>query len=103
MRGAVGVGVFLLVNFCKLEKKMTIPRCLREQAKFYASKGFHMVDAEPRSGAHWLVKFAEFPEPVIITKSTTDGRALHNNVAHYRRLKNKIVEALKGQANGTNT
>ena len=74
---------------------MAIPRCLREQAKFYASKGFHIVDAEPRSGAHWMVKFAEFPEPQIISKNGSDGRAIHNNVSAYRRLKEK--------ANGTNT
>jgi hypothetical protein len=74
---------------------MTIPRHLREQAKFYASKGFHMVDAEPRSGSHFLVKFAEFPDPVIVTKNGSDPRAMHNNVAMYRRLKEK--------ANGANT
>jgi hypothetical protein len=68
---------------------MTIPRCLREQAKFYASKGFHMVDAEPRSGAHFLAKFAEFPDPVIVSKNGSDGRAFHNNVSAYRRLKEK--------------
>jgi len=74
---------------------MTIPRCLREQAKFYASKGFHMIDAQPRSGAHFLVRFSEFPDPVIVTKNGSDPRAMHNNVAAYRRLKEK--------ANGTNT
>jgi hypothetical protein len=74
---------------------MKIPSCLREQAKFYASKGFHIIDATPRNGAHWLVKFAEFPERQILTKSGSDGRAIHNNVSAYRRLKEK--------ANGTNT
>jgi hypothetical protein len=74
---------------------MTIPRCLRDQAKFYASKGFHMVDAQPRSGSHFLVKFAEFPDPVILTKNAGDPRAMLNNVSAYRRLKEK--------ANGTNT
>lgn len=71
---------------------MKIPRCLREQAKFYASKGFHMTEAEPRAGAHWLVKFAEFPEPQIVTKNGSDSRAMHNNVAQYRRLKEKHCE-----------
>lgn len=74
---------------------MNIPRVLREQAKFYESKGFHIIDVEPRSGAHFLVKFAEFPEPQIITKNGSDSRAMHNNVAQYRRLREK--------ANGTNT
>lgn len=68
---------------------MTVPRCLRDQAKFYASKGFHMTEVEPRSGSHFLVKFAEFPDPVIVTKNVNDPRALHNNVAAYRRLKEK--------------
>ena len=73
---------------------MKLPRVLREQAKFYESKGFHMIEAEPRAGSHWMVKFAEFPEPQIVTKNVmTDRRAIHNNVAHYRRLKEK--------ANGT--
>lgn len=71
---------------------MAIPRCLREQAKFYASKGFHMTEATPRAGAHWLVKFAEFPDPVILTKNGSDPRAMHNNVAAYRRLKEKVNE-----------
>lgn len=74
---------------------MNIPRVLREQAKFYESKGFHIIDVEPRSGAHFLVKFAEFPEPQIITKNGSDSRAMHNNVAQYRRLREK--------ANGANT
>ena len=74
---------------------MTIPRVLREQAKFYASKGFHIIDAEPRAGSHFLVKFAEFPEPQILTKNAGDHRAMHNNVSAYRRLKEK--------ADGTNT
>jgi len=74
---------------------MTIPRVLRDQAKFYASKGFHIVDAEPRAGSHFLVKFAEFPEPQIVTKNVNDPRAMHNNVSVYRRLKEK--------ADGANT
>ena len=74
---------------------MSVPRCLREQAKFYASKGFHIVEATPRAGSHWLVKFSEFPDPVILTKNAGDPRAMHNNVAVYRRLKEK--------ANGANT
>lgn len=74
---------------------MKIPRVLREQAKFYESKGFHIIDVEPRSGAHFLLKFAEFPEPQIVTKNGSDSRAMHNNVAQYRRLKEK--------SNGTNT
>lgn len=74
---------------------MSIPRVLRDQAKFYESKGFHMIEAEARTGSHFLVKFAEFPEPQIVTKNVKDPRALHNNVSAYRRLKEK--------ADGTNT
>ena len=72
---------------------MAIPRVLRDQAKFYASKGFHIIDAEPRVGAHFLVKFAEFSERRILTKNAGDPRAMLNNVSVYRRLKEK--------ANGT--
>lgn len=68
---------------------MKIPRVLRDQAKFYASKGFHMVSAEHRDGSHFLVKFAEFDQPQILTKNCHDPRAMLNNVAAYRRLKDK--------------
>ena len=74
---------------------MKLPRVLREQAKFYESKGFHIIDVEPRNGAHFLVKFAEFPEPQIVSKNGSDSRAIHNNLAAYRRLKEK--------SDGTNT
>ena len=81
---------------------MAIPRCLREQAKFYESKGFHMIEAQPRAGAHWMARFAEFPDPVIVSiNAMIDRRAVHNNVAHYRRLKDKVVQQLKEKANGT--
>lgn len=79
---------------------MSIPRVLREQAKFYESKGFHMIEAEARNGSHFLVKFAEFPEPQIVTKNAGDHRAMHNNISVYRRLKDKIVSQLKGQTDG---
>jgi hypothetical protein len=65
---------------------MNIPRVLREQLKFYESKGFHATSVEPRNGAHFMVTFAEFPQPQIISKNGSDPRALHNNVAQYRRL-----------------
>ena len=68
---------------------MAIHRSLREQAKFYASKGFHMISATPRAGSHWLVTFAEFPEPQIVSHNGSDARAWRNNVAAYRRLKEK--------------
>ena len=68
---------------------MSIPRVLRDQARFYESKGFHIIDAQPRAGSHFLVTFAEFPEPQIVTKNVKDPRAMHNNVSVYRRLKEK--------------
>lgn len=74
---------------------MSIPKVLRDQARFYESKGFHIIDAQPRAGSHFLVTFAEFPEPQIVTKNVKDPRAMHNNVSAYRRLKEK--------ADGTNT
>ena len=72
--------------------EMAIHRALRDQAKFYASKGFHMVSATPRAGSHWLVIFAEFPDPQIVSVNGSDPRAWRNNVAHYRRLKEKHRE-----------
>lgn len=69
---------------------MKIPRVLREQEKFYASKGFHMIDAENRAGAHFLVRFAEFPEPQILSKNGTDPRGWLNNIARFRRLKEQV-------------
>lgn len=69
--------------------EMAIHRALREQAKFYASKGFHIISATPRAGSHWLAVFAEFPEPQIVTANMSDPRAWRNNVAHYRRLKER--------------
>jgi hypothetical protein len=71
---------------------MKIPRPLREQLKFYESKGFHAVDIEPRSGAHFLVVFAEFPQAQIISKNGSDPRAWHNNIAQYRRLQRANAE-----------
>lgn len=68
---------------------MNIPRVLREQAKFYEKKGFHITSVEPREGAHFLVTFAEFSQPQILTKNCDDPRAMLNNVSAYRRLKEK--------------
>ena len=68
---------------------MSVPRVLREQAKFYARKGFHIIQLERRAGSHWMVNFAEFPEPQILTANIGDPRAMLNNVAMYRRLKEK--------------
>ena len=66
-----------------------IPRVLREQAKFYGTKGFHMIEVESRNGSHFLAKFAEFPEMQIVTKNLGDVRAMLNNVSTYRRLKER--------------
>ena len=71
---------------------MNIPRVLRDQLKFYESKGFHAIHVEPRSGSHFLVVFAEFPQAQIISKNGSDPRALHNNIAHYRRLQRAHAE-----------
>lgn len=68
---------------------MNIPRVLREQAKFYASKGFNIIEVEPRDGSHFRVRFAEFDQPQILTKNCHDPRAMLNNLAAYRRLKDK--------------
>ena len=66
---------------------MIIPQALRKQAKFYASRGFHIIYAEPRAGSHFLVKFAEFNQAWILSKNCGDHRILHNNIAAFRRLK----------------
>lgn len=72
---------------------MNIPRGLRDQLKFYESKGFHVTSIEPRSGSHFLVVFAEFPQAQIITRNCgSDPRAWRNNVAQYRRLQREHTE-----------
>ena len=69
---------------------MNIPRVLREQVKEYERAGFHVIDVEPRSGAHFKLWFAEFPDqPQIVTKNIIDPRSIKNNIAHYRRVKEK--------------
>ena len=65
---------------------MNVPRVLREQVKAYEKAGFHVVDVEPRSGSHFLLKFAEFAAPQIVTKNACDPRSIKNNIAQYRRL-----------------
>lgn len=66
---------------------MKVPQVLRKQIVEYEKAGFHVVDIEPRNGAHFKVVFAEFPQPQIVTKSATDWRAIKNNLSLYRRLK----------------
>lgn len=65
---------------------MEIPRALRQQVKEYEKAGFHVVACEPRSGSHFKLVFAEFPDPQIVTKNAHDPRALKNNIARYRRI-----------------
>lgn len=66
---------------------MNVPRVLREQVKEYERAGFHVAAVEPRSGSHFKVWFAEFPDhPQIITKNALDWRALKNNIARYKRI-----------------
>jgi hypothetical protein len=68
---------------------MNIPRVLREQAKEYERAGFHIINIEPRNGAHFKVWFAEFDEPQIITKNVNSWRSIKNNISHYKRLTKK--------------
>jgi len=66
---------------------VNIPRAIREQVKEYEKAGFHVTQVEPRSGAHFKIWFAEFPErPQIVTKNVLEWRSLKNNIARYRRL-----------------
>ena len=66
---------------------MKVPQYLRKQVVEYERAGFHVIDVENRSGSHFKITFAEFPTPQIITKNGSDGRAINNNLAMYRRLK----------------
>ena len=69
---------------------MNVPRVLREQVKEYERAGFHVINVEPRSGSHFKLWFAEFPDqPQIVTKNTLDPRSIKNNIAHYKRVKEK--------------
>ena len=74
---------------------MNIPRVLREQVKEYEKAGFHVIACEPRSGAHFKLWFAEFPnKPQIVTKNVVEWRSLKNNIAHYKRIvKEQMDEA----------
>lgn len=65
---------------------MEAPKALRQQIKFYEGHGFHAVDAQPRAGSHWRVRFAEFDEPQFLTVNADCPRALKNNVARFKRL-----------------
>ena len=65
---------------------MRIPQSLREQVKLYERAGFHVLSCAPRSGAHFSLKFAEFTEPQIVTKSVLGWRSVKNNISRYRRL-----------------
>lgn len=65
---------------------MEAPKALRQQIRFYEGFGFHVVEAKPRAGSHWRVRFAEFDEPQFLTVNANDPRALKNNVARFKRL-----------------
>lgn len=65
---------------------MEIPQCLREQLKFYERYGFHAVKVDSRSGSHFRVTFAEFPQPQFVTKNVNEQRGWKNNLSRYKRL-----------------
>lgn len=65
---------------------MNVPRPLREQAKQYEAKGFHIVSVEPSRGSHYKVKFAEFTEPQFLSINVSDPRAIRNNISRFRAL-----------------
>jgi hypothetical protein len=66
---------------------MKVPQCLRKQLVEYAKAGFTITDVKPRSGSHFMLTFADFPQAQIITKNSNDPRAIKNNISAYRRLK----------------
>lgn len=65
---------------------MKPPRALRKQLSEYAKQGFHAIQCEPRSGAHFKVWFAEFSEPQILTKNVVESHSMQNNIAKFKRL-----------------
>ena len=73
---------------------MKVPQCLRKQILEYEKAGFHVVDLENRSGSHFKITFAEFPEPQFITKNGSDWRAIKNNISSYRRQLKEYEESL---------
>ena len=75
---------------------MKVPQCLRKQILEYEKAGFHVIDLENRSGSHFKITFAEFPEPQFITKSASDWRAIKNNISAYRRLLKEHEESEHG-------
>ena len=66
---------------------MHFPKCLRKQLVEYEKAGFTITDVMPRSGSHFMLVFAEFLQPQIISKnSSAEPRAIKNNISIYRRL-----------------
>ena len=65
---------------------MKISQRMRKQVKEYEREGFHVVSIEDRAGSHKMLKFAEFPEPQIVSDCKSDWRAVKNNIARFRRL-----------------
>ena len=65
---------------------MKVSHRMRKQLMEYERAGFHAISIEDRAGSHKLVRFAEFPEPQIVTDCRSDWRAFKNNIARYRRL-----------------
>jgi hypothetical protein len=78
---------------------MKVPQCLRKQILEYEKAGFHVVDLENRSGSHFKITFAEFPEPQFITKNGSDWRAIKNNISSYRRQLKEHEEKENGMGN----
>lgn len=66
-----------------------VPRVLREQARLYASHGFHIESVEHRTGSHFKVIFREFTEPQFLSCNPSDSHAWKNNIARFRRLAEK--------------
>jgi len=65
---------------------MHFPKALRKQLIEYEKAGFTITEIEPRSGSHFLIVFAEFPQPQIVSKNASEPRAIKNNISIYRRM-----------------
>jgi hypothetical protein len=70
---------------------MEYPKAIRCQLKHYEAHGYTPVEAKPRAGSHWLVRFAEFTQPQIVTACKTDWRGWKNNLARYRKLASQAM------------
>jgi cellulose synthase/poly-beta-1,6-N-acetylglucosamine synthase-like glycosyltransferase len=75
---------------------MKFPKALRKQLIEYEKAGLTITEVHPRSGSHFLLVFADFPQAQIVSKnSSSEVRAIKNNISLYLRLKREHEDATK--------